>query len=64
MKTRLFLRGPALAFALPAAVGALGAPFAYVPEEKSGTLTVIDTGTDEPIKEIPAGETPWGMVIR
>ena len=34
---------------------ALAAPFAYVPNEKSGTLSVIDTETDAVVAEIEAG---------
>ena len=37
---------------------ALSAPFAYVPNEKSGTLSVIDTETDTVITEIKAGDKP------
>ena len=37
------------------------APFAYVANEKSGTLSVIDTATDEVVGEIKAGKKPRGM---
>ena len=34
------------------------APFAYVPNEGSGTLSVIDTATDSVVHEIKAGKKP------
>ena len=37
------------------------APFAYVPNEGSGTVTVIDTETDQIVSEIPAGKKPRGL---
>jgi len=40
---------------------ALAAPFAYVPNEGSGTLSVIDTATDQVIGDIPAGKKPRGL---
>jgi len=39
------------------------APFAYVPNEGSGTLSVIDTTTDLVVAEIAAGQKPRGTVI-
>jgi YVTN family beta-propeller protein len=38
----------------------LAAPFAYVPNEKSATLSVIDTATDQRQADIPAS----GRVVR
>ena len=49
------------AIALPAAAWA--APFAYVPNEGSGSLSVIDTATDTVVAEIPAGKKPRGTAI-
>jgi len=48
---------------LLAAVGsvALAAPMAYVPNEKSATLSVIDTATDRRSADIPAGQRPRGI---
>jgi YVTN family beta-propeller protein len=43
------------------AFGAVPAPFAYVPNEESGTISVIDTSTDMVVKEIKAGDKPRGM---
>lgn len=43
----------AVAFLLCAAV-ASAQPFAYVSNEKSGAVSIID----------PVGELPWGVVIR
>ncbi|MEO8159314.1 MAG: hypothetical protein ABI648_16065, partial [Betaproteobacteria bacterium] len=42
---------------------ALGAPNAYVPNEGSGTVSVIDTSTDQVIKTIPAGKKPRGTAV-
>ena len=42
---------------------ALAAPFAYVPNEGSGTLSVIDTATDQVVGEIPAGKKPRGLAV-
>ena len=47
--------------AVPAALCA--APFAYVPNEGSGTLSVIDTATDQVVAEVPAGKKPRGTVV-
>jgi len=33
---------------------AFSQPFAYVPNEKDGTVSVIDTSTDEVVKRLPA----------
>ena len=42
---------------------ALCAPFAYVQNEKSGTVSVIDTATDEVVAEIKAGDKPRGAAL-
>src|SRR5512144_2133283 len=55
------LRGCSLVLLLPAA--ALAAPFAYVPNEGSGSVSVIDTATDQVIAEIPAGKKPRGTAV-
>ncbi len=39
----------------------IAAPFAYVPNEKSGTITVIDTETDTVVAEVKAGDKPRGL---
>ena len=51
MKPRynLALLGAALALIAGAATAA---PFAYVPNEKSGTISIIDTGTDQVLGEL------------
>ena len=46
----------ALTLVMPLA--ALAAPFAYVPNEGSGSLSVIDTATDQVVGEIAAGKRP------
>src|SRR3954468_18103824 len=38
-------------------------PFAYVPNEKSGTVSIIDTATDKVTGEIKAGEKPRGIAV-
>ena len=40
---------------------AIAAPFAYVPNEEGGTIFVIDTSTDQVVKEIKVGDKPRGM---
>ena len=42
---------------------ALAAPMAYVPNEKSGTVSVIDTATDTVVAEIKAGSKPRGLAV-
>ncbi|HWH42688.1 MAG TPA: beta-propeller fold lactonase family protein, partial [Usitatibacter sp.] len=44
-----------------AITGALAAPFAYVSNEGSGTISVIDTATDTVVRTITAGEKPRGI---
>ena len=56
----LALLGAALALIAGAAAAA---PFAYVPNEKSGTISIIDTATDTVSGEIPAGKRPRGIAI-
>ena len=56
-----FLSGCTLAAALPLA--AIAQPFAYVPNEGSGSLSVIDTATDKVVAEIPVGTKPRGTVV-
>ena len=58
----------ALALALAACLAALplqaaAAPFAYVPNEGSGTLSVIDTATDQVVADIAVGARPRGTAI-
>ena len=53
----------AAAFLLTAATVACAAPFAYVANEESGTLSVIDTATDKVVRDIPAGKKPRGMAL-
>jgi YVTN family beta-propeller protein len=31
---------------------------------RSNSVSVIDTETNQSVKEIPVGDTPWGVVIR
>lgn len=40
---------------------ALAAPFAYVPNEKSATVSVIDTATDQRSADLPLGRRPRGV---
>src|SRR6266849_4204514 len=45
------------------ATASLPGPLAYVPNEKSGTISVIDTATDRVTHEIKAGERPRGLAL-
>lgn len=47
--------------ALCLAGSACAAPFAYVPNEKSGTISVIDTATDTVVRQLEAGKRPRGI---
>jgi YVTN family beta-propeller protein len=40
---------------------ALAAPLAYVPNEKSGTVSVIDTVTDLRLNDFTVGQRPRGI---
>ena len=40
---------------------AFAAPFAYVPNEKSATVSVIDTATDTVVRTLPGGQRPRGI---
>ena len=51
------------ALTLLAAAIAQAGPLAYVSNEGSGTLSVIDTATDAVLYELPAGAKPRGAVI-
>ena len=42
---------------------AFAQPYAYVPNEKSGTISIIDTATDLVTGEIKAGEKPRGIAV-
>ena len=58
--SRWLVVGAVLVGVLPSA----GAePYAYVPNEGSGTLSVIDTATDKVVAEIAAGTKPRGTAI-
>ncbi|HEX2389917.1 MAG TPA: hypothetical protein VHL33_02490, partial [Casimicrobiaceae bacterium] len=39
------------------------APFAYVPNEGSGNVSVIDTATDRVVRTISLGGKPRGIAI-
>jgi YVTN family beta-propeller protein len=38
-------------------------PFAYVPNEGAGTMSVIDTATDQVVAELPGGSKPRGLAV-
>jgi YVTN family beta-propeller protein len=59
-RTGLIFAGTAIAVL---AFSVVAAPFAYVPNEESGTISVIDTGTDKVVKEIRAGDKPRGLAV-
>ena len=54
-------RAGASALLLTVVLPVAAAPIAYVPNEKSGTLSLIDTTNDHVIAEIPVGKTPRGI---
>ena len=60
---RLHLRLLIRAFALLACGPAVAAPVAYVPNEGSGTVSVIDTATDRVTSTITTGGKPRGIAI-
>ena len=61
---KLSLADLLLAAALATIAPAAGpAPFAYVPNEGSGTLGVIDNATDRVVAAIAVGEKPRGTVV-
>jgi len=45
-----------LSLALPQTL--LAAPFAYVPNESPGAISIIDIATDQVLGEVPAGKKP------
>ena len=57
--------GVALAGALllPAGVRAQNAPLAYVSNEGSGTVTIIDTATDQVVGTLTVGPGPRGIQV-
>lgn len=42
---------------------AQASPFAYVPNEKSGTISIIDCAVDKVIAVMPAGTKPRGLAV-
>lgn len=52
---------PALLMLLATAASA--APLAYVSNQKSGTISIIDTGSDTVVGELPGGKGPRGAAI-
>src|SRR2546430_16291635 len=50
-----------LILALACLSQARAAPFAYVPNERSGTVSVIDTASDQVVATIKAGGKPRGI---
>ena len=52
-----------IAALLAATGGAAAAPFAYVPNEKSGTISVIDTDGDTVVRTIATGGKPRGIAV-
>src|SRR5947208_3247074 len=57
MKRCVVLFGGLLLSCLPAAA----APFAYVSNERSGSVTIIDTATDKPVLELKVGGRARGI---
>ena len=52
-----------LSCSLASPASSFAAPFAFVPNEGSGTLSVIDVATDKLVADIPAGKKPRGTAI-
>src|SRR5689334_14984720 len=46
-----------------APIAARAAPFAYVANEGSGTLSVLDTATDQVVADIAVGAKPRGTAV-
>src|SRR4051812_44186410 len=64
--TELTMNRACLAFLMGAsawltAIAAAAAPFAYVPNEKSGSISVIDTATDQVVGVLRTGGRPRGI---
>ena len=53
----------ACAVVLASPLVAAAAPFAYVPNQGSGTLSVIDAATDKVVADIAVGQKPRGTVV-
>ena len=51
-----------IAFCTPLATPT-AAPFAHVPNEGSGSISIIDTATDRVVGEIPTGARPHGIAV-
>ena len=59
-----FLRAIAAGlFSLSVSAVAYAAPFAYVPNEGSGTISIIDTATDKVVGDMTAGKKPRGLAV-
>ena len=56
-------RGIAVLACLPIAISTAAADTIYVSNEKDNTITVIDGAKLEPIKTIPVGQRPRGIVL-
>src|SRR5688500_4928707 len=52
-----------LAGGLVAAGMVSAAPFAYVPNENSGSVSIIDTATDKVVGELRTGGKPRGIAV-
>ena len=63
MSIPLYVRLGSLALMAAGAGYSFAAPFAYVPNEGSGNVTVIDTETDQVVAEIAAGKKPRGLAV-
>ena len=63
MKIRQHLVKLAAAGLIVGSAAVCAAPFAYVANEGSGTVSVIDTASDEVVATIAAGKKPRGLAI-
>jgi len=51
----------ACVLALGAACAGWAAPFAYVPNERSGTVSVVETANDTVVATVRVGDVPYGI---
>ncbi|MFC6522509.1 beta-propeller fold lactonase family protein [Undibacterium arcticum] len=63
VRRRLPLLGAVLSSALLMPCPSIASPFAYVPNEKSGTISIIDCASDSVVGHIQAGTKPRGLAV-
>src|SRR6266404_6593674 len=58
-----FIHAIVLPVCCAAVVGAEAAPFAYVPNEGSASISIIDTATDKVVSTLKIGQKPRGIAV-